>query len=192
MAPKRTGTILARSTAKRPKDPSKAAKREQKRLEEREDEKAWWDRVERVVGKLVSPEALKVYAGGVAGGVAFYPQMFEVVDDKSLVSGFPTTERKREGIPGHQDADVLRECLRGCEALPPGAREACRVHCHNAYNGRWVETDVPGGWEAFWDLRYRILVNAHVFVPDVQIDIPQLLGGGELFDLLKALSFYIR
>ena len=84
MAPKRTGTALARSAVKRTKDPSKALKREQKRLEEREDEKVWWDRVERLGGRFFdlaqeavrNPELTRAAGGALAGIGAFYPTFF--------------------------------------------------------------------------------------------------------------------
>ena len=64
MAPKRTGTILVRSTVKRTKDPSKALKREEKGLEEREGEKARGGRVEPFAGQLLGAGV----PGGLGGG----------------------------------------------------------------------------------------------------------------------------
>ena len=170
MAPKRTGTILARSAVKRTKDPSKALKREQKRLEEREDEKVWWDRVERFAGKLLEPRVLASIGGGVLGAIAFNPVRFDLLHSELV-------DRQTVYDPrGIKDQIGYQKCVQKCISDYQGQQWpliVCIAGCQVKFGAEAIL-----GERQWWDLEFRVLCNLHSIVPNLSID-----AGGVTVDL---------
>ena len=159
MAPKRTGTILARSAVKRPKDPSKAAKREQKRLEEREDEKAWWDRVERFAGKLLEPRVLASIGGGVLGYLAFTPVRFDTL------RAFQYKEQEEVYGP---DREGYAACVKWVYENVEDEKE--RKRNIKGCVDYWLDPLRLRGHNQFWQIEFRILCYMHSVLPDLTLD----------------------
>jgi hypothetical protein len=179
---------------KKAPEPAKLAKREQKRLEERQDTKEFWDRMERLGGKLVDG-LVKVgpaVAGGVLGYIAFTPTDFTIL---------------------HADL-VAYENYYG----PPLPGGGCEAHCYAEFNkgGKsfdWLLQcledcgDPPApiviGVTQTWRFELRILCYVHTLVPNLVVDVkpatldlpwplPDISTPGIYWSLRETLAFNIR
>jgi len=143
--------------------------RAEKAALKRADAKEVMDRVERIVGRMLTPEAIKLFTGAALGVVALRPQRF------ILEESIQEMVVRREHLDPKAAEQCEREyesCLAGCGSLTTGRRECielcgeARNRCLNA-GGRMVFD-----WdEETWIFRFKVEVLAQNLMPNVDIPI---------------------
>ena len=170
---------------------SRAEKRVERKQMALQEEREWWDRAERLAGKVIESGGLTILTGAVAGYLALIPTSIEVVqrDLRSFQTVYgPSTGRNKSACEsqcynefdrGGKSFDWLLQCLADCgDPVPP----------------------VVVGVRQTWWLKLRVFVNMHMLVPDFRMDMPGWKNPwtGEVivqptdFDLRRTLAFYIE
>jgi len=170
MPRQRTGTASA--APKRPRSPKDPAKAEKLRLEAREDDKALWDRVERLGGKMMDA-IVKVgpaLAGAGLGYVAFTPFRFDNYKSDELLRTLTFGATSRLWTPGHGDYDRYKLCLFDCRHFG-GDPITCPKKCRDAYEGFWTETEGIVGFTITWRLSMKVYCYLHTLAPNLVVDI---------------------
>ena len=183
---------------KRPDATLKAAKVKA----EADAQTAFWDRLERMGGKvldaLTAPGVIPAIAGGVLGGVAMYPQTIDFVMDLDDVeiygTGTPPAQKDacERAAKARYDVNTARinaeyqACFDACSG-PPDRRQYCQEGCEKerlrkqrAEDARYFrDLDACGQFTVNGE-RHRFHFTAfltayfHTLIPSVGIDVPAI------------------